>query len=279
MANRRSYLVVVLSDYLRDHPRVTTLWKGPQAFVASALGAMYHADRKTISGICEHVESCDCMGIVDVAELGSPARHDIECEPDRHEIVTRTAERDLARDAILSLAHILGVSQESMRPIGGTDEEWRGLSRRVVEAATTATSGLTRLAVRPGYEDLAIILDEALEQAQAGKGYLRHGAGAERWDDQVIGIVPRLQGHPGGVVYQVVKKVLECERMVDPDARYREALGAIVYAAGLANFVCGGAYSRADIVTSINALARAGDQATADKIQEGLKSSGHQKGG
>lgn len=92
---------------------------------------------------------------------------------------------------------------------------------------------LSRLPVLPGFEELGVVLDAALAQAQSGKGKQRHGSSGARWTDQKIHGIPDMQGHDGGLVYQICKKAAEAEHM-DDRARYHEALGVIVYAAALA---------------------------------------------
>lgn len=85
---------------------------------------------------------------------------------------------------------------------------------------------MSRVVVKPGYEVLASILDEALEQAQSGKGLERHACG-EPFEQQTICEVARRvgMGYPLG---QATKKTYESERL-EPEAAVRELLGAINY--------------------------------------------------
>lgn len=84
-----------------------------------------------------------------------------------------------------------------------------------------------RSQVEPGYELLAAILDEALEQAQAGKGKERHSAG-EPFHEQPITQISFLLGSSDFNLGQAVKKLRESKRL--PPARRRaERLGAINY--------------------------------------------------
>lgn len=104
-----------------------------------------------------------------------------------------------------------------------------------VEAAERRFNARTR--PLSGYDELARVLDAALEQAQSGKGKERHGMSGDRWVDQKIHTIPQSQGHVGGLVYQVSKKALECEFMLRQGQvaqGYKEALGVVVYAAALA---------------------------------------------
>lgn len=91
-----------------------------------------------------------------------------------------------------------------------------------------------RLEPRSGYEALARVLDEALEQAQSGKGHERHADAGQAWTDQPIFQIPEALGPrgPGFNAGQYAKKLDECWRL-PPDARRRELLGAVVYAASL----------------------------------------------
>jgi hypothetical protein len=94
----------------------------------------------------------------------------------------------------------------------------------------------SRLPVEDGYEPLARILDEALAQAQSGKGKERH-ANALPFDEQPILAISRLLG--GGVEgtgFQAIKKMQEAVGMLkrgNPQAAVRELLGSIVYTAAM----------------------------------------------
>jgi len=90
-----------------------------------------------------------------------------------------------------------------------------------------------RLPVRLGYDELAAILDDALAQAQSGKGHDRHASG-EPWIEQTIFQIPRSLEEVGAGFNagQYAKKMHEAMRL--PHAKRREEfLGAIVYAASL----------------------------------------------
>ncbi|MGH2959481.1 MAG: hypothetical protein ACRDKE_07730 [Solirubrobacterales bacterium] len=85
-----------------------------------------------------------------------------------------------------------------------------------------------RLAIRPGYEPLAQILDDALEQAQTGKGHERHAEDGQPWLEQPVFDIPRAleEFGPGVSAGQFAKKMHEAWRLPHP-ARRREILGAI----------------------------------------------------
>lgn len=84
----------------------------------------------------------------------------------------------------------------------------------------------------PGYEPLAGVLQEALDQAQHGKGKDRHAVTqgvARPFDRQPILEIGRMAG-PGFDVGQAMKKAHEaCE--LPPDRAVAELLGAINYLA------------------------------------------------
>jgi hypothetical protein len=86
----------------------------------------------------------------------------------------------------------------------------------------------------PGYETLAQILQEALDQAQTGKGKERH-ATDEPFDKQEICNGARLCGL-GAMAFQVRKKILEAVRLIERngvEAGAPDILGAINYAAAM----------------------------------------------
>ena len=91
--------------------------------------------------------------------------------------------------------------------------------------------------IEPGYEKLAEVLQEALDQAQSGKGKERH-ANNEPFEEQQICQGARKHGL-GAMSYQVEKKISEARRMYETDADigYNVAksniLGAINYAAAM----------------------------------------------
>ena len=88
----------------------------------------------------------------------------------------------------------------------------------------------TRLIAAPGYTSLAAVLDEALSQAQDGKGYVRHACG-ERFEDQkIVQLGEWMGGSTTFCVGQASKKALESTRL-DDEAAVRELLGAINYLA------------------------------------------------
>jgi hypothetical protein len=84
---------------------------------------------------------------------------------------------------------------------------------------------------REGYEALATAAQDALEQAQRGKGHLRHGDDETPWTRQVVFQVQGELG-PAFSAGQYAKKMAESMRL-EPGARRRELLGAAVYALSL----------------------------------------------
>jgi hypothetical protein len=85
-----------------------------------------------------------------------------------------------------------------------------------------------RVEAKTGYGSLASVMDDALEQAQSGKGLSRH-ATPEPFTDQLVCQIARREGHgyPRG---QAMKKIDEAKRL-KPKAAVAELLGAINYLA------------------------------------------------
>ncbi len=86
------------------------------------------------------------------------------------------------------------------------------------------------MSVPAGYEALAAVLAEALDQAAAGKGRERHAQGETPFDRQPICEIARMVG-PGFNVGQAMKKGQEAMRL-PPGRDVAELLGAINYFAG-----------------------------------------------
>ena len=80
-----------------------------------------------------------------------------------------------------------------------------------------------------GYEPLAAVLQEAIDQAAKGKGKERHQQNDRPFLRQPICEIPRMVG-PAGSAYQVMKKTQEAMRL-PADRAIVELLGAINYAA------------------------------------------------
>lgn len=87
-----------------------------------------------------------------------------------------------------------------------------------------------RLAAQPGYELLAQVLDDALDQAQSGKGRERHARPGQPFESQPIVRGNEELGTTHGAIAQVRKKALESLRL-PVDRAVAELLGVIVYAA------------------------------------------------
>lgn len=83
----------------------------------------------------------------------------------------------------------------------------------------------------PGYEPLANALQEALDQAQHGKGKKCHANG-KPFMEQPIMTGGRECG-PGGLAFQARKKILEALNCTDADRAIEDFLGAINYTAAL----------------------------------------------
>lgn len=82
--------------------------------------------------------------------------------------------------------------------------------------------------VNSGYQELFLVLTDALDQAQSGKGSERHGNGLPFTEQPALTITRAVGlGFPLG---QAMKKIQESQRM-DTDAAARELLGAINYLA------------------------------------------------
>jgi hypothetical protein len=87
--------------------------------------------------------------------------------------------------------------------------------------------------VEEGYDDLYMMLVFALNQAQHGKGKVRHSNGLP-FLDQPIMTETRLLGH-GFAAGQARKKILEAFGCAEnePERAMEDLLGAIVYAAAM----------------------------------------------
>lgn len=100
--------------------------------------------------------------------------------------------------------------------------------------SSTATTNTVRPAkmnnVRSGYTELAKVLEEALEQAQNGKGNQRHQVNNASFTQQPICELTRLYGlaYPFG---QAAKKAHEVNQLQTTEAKIAELLGAINYLA------------------------------------------------
>jgi hypothetical protein len=88
--------------------------------------------------------------------------------------------------------------------------------------------------VKHGYFPLLSVLNDALNEAQNGKGAERHGNGLSFTEQPALTITRAVGlGFPLG---QAMKKIQECQRM-DTDAAKRELLGAINYLAAAILFL------------------------------------------
>ena len=85
--------------------------------------------------------------------------------------------------------------------------------------------------VFPGYEQLANVLQDALDQAQAGKGSQRHANGKPFLEQPII-----TDGRACGLAgpaFQARKKILEALHCPYEERAVQDLLGAIVYTAAM----------------------------------------------
>ena len=83
--------------------------------------------------------------------------------------------------------------------------------------------------VERGYEPLAEVLQEALDQAQLGKGKQCHANGLPFLEQPIM--QGAREAGEGGMVYQSRKKILEAMNCKDTDRAITDLLGAINYVA------------------------------------------------
>lgn len=103
-----------------------------------------------------------------------------------------------------------------------------------LEDVDEGTEEWVKVTVRNGYNDLFVVLQQALWQAQDGKGAERHGNGLPFTEQPALTITRAVGlGFPLG---QAMKKIQESQRM-DTDAAKRELLGAINYLAAAVLFL------------------------------------------
>lgn len=104
----------------------------------------------------------------------------------------------------------------------------RWLINNQIENSNKTDAVPLSMTVPLGYEKLAAVLVDAVEQAAFGKGKERHATG-EPFHDQPICVITKMlgDGYPLG---QAVKKIKESQRL-DKDASIFELLGAINYLA------------------------------------------------
>ena len=88
-----------------------------------------------------------------------------------------------------------------------------------------------KMTIEPGYEPLAAILKEALDQAQYGKGKKCHANGKPFLEQPII--TGGMECGPGGLAFQARKKILEALNCQDLDRAVEDLLGAINYTAAM----------------------------------------------
>jgi len=94
--------------------------------------------------------------------------------------------------------------------------------------------GRQKIAVKPEYLSLFRVLEQALSQAQNGKGAQRHNmSGTTPFEKQRMQTVSELIGSPDGMVYQAIKKLTEGMKLPTLERQTAELLGVINYVAGI----------------------------------------------
>lgn len=96
-----------------------------------------------------------------------------------------------------------------------------------------------------GYQPLANVLQDALDQAQAGKGSQRHANGKPFLEQPII-----TDGRACGLAgpaFQARKKILEALRCPDEERAVQDLLGAIVYTAAMVILKEEGRQKREDV--------------------------------
>lgn len=89
---------------------------------------------------------------------------------------------------------------------------------------------MKRTEAAPAYALLAAVLDEALAQAQSGKGKERHATGGDAFEEQQIVQLGEWMNSTAFAIGQACKKSIESSRL-PPDRARLELLGAINYLA------------------------------------------------
>lgn len=89
------------------------------------------------------------------------------------------------------------------------------------------------VAVKEEYTSLFSVFQNALNQAQSGKGPERHTIPGQLtyYEDQQICVIPKMQGSVDGPIFQAIKKCLEIKNITGTCSQVRELLGAINYIA------------------------------------------------
>lgn len=107
----------------------------------------------------------------------------------------------------------------------------KSVNLAVPELEEQARAPMLRIKAMPGYGSLAGVLDDALQQAQGGKGLERHAGKGEAFEDQQIVQLGEWMGSSTVfAIGQACKKSIESTRLPDDRAR-AELLGAINYLA------------------------------------------------
>lgn len=115
--------------------------------------------------------------------------------------------------------------------------------------------GRQKAVVKPEYLSLYRVLEQALNQAQNGKGAERHKlTGDTPFERQRMQTVCELVGSPDGMVYQAIKKLTEGLTLPTLERQTAELLGVINYVAGIVIYLH--AHPRASEAKIAETLAR-----------------------
>lgn len=116
-------------------------------------------------------------------------------------------------------------------------------------------AGRQKAVVKPEYLSLYRVLEQALNQAQNGKGAERHNlTGSTPFEKQRMQTVCELVGSPDGMVYQAIKKLTEGLTLPTLERQTAELLGVINYVAGIVIYLH--AHPRASEAKIAETLAR-----------------------
>lgn len=129
-----------------------------------------------------------------------------------------------------------GPTSPAIRTLVANDRRVERLQEALDDSQALVAKLRAKNTVVPGYEDLASILNAALEQASLGKGRERHANDLPFNKQKMIGISDLFHG-PQGMLWQAAKKATEANEMLSRDPASqpfyeKELLGAINYIAG-----------------------------------------------
>ena len=122
-----------------------------------------------------------------------------------------------------------GVTQHALYRMDNARQELENAVQAKQDSSESPVP-VTRVEVADGYQPLFMVLIEALEQAQNGKGKERH-ANDLPFAQQPMQTISDALGSIAGMLFQAAKKSAEAQKLEYAAAR-RELLGAINYLAG-----------------------------------------------